>query len=165
MKFVYHYADHKDLKDLYKRTLNAGMELPLKPFDAVKASQKLLRPIAVSDYLKDNSPLEPIDDAMKKEIYYKTIKETDFVPMITDTDICSTYNAKSMLDIFNEDSISEFQEIFGGRYQNRKLEMANKREYTFIIDSQSRREFPFNNDPISRDLARYNYKRIFKKIF
>ena len=154
MKFVYHYADHNDLKDLYKRTLNAGLKLPLKPFNAVKASQKLLRPIAVSDYVKENNPLEPIDDTMKKERYDKTINETDFVPMITDTDVCSTYNAKNMLDIFNEESISEFQEVFGGTDQNRTLEMANKREYTFIIDSQSRREFPFNNDPISRDLAR-----------
>ena len=66
MKFVYHSANKEDLKDLYKRVLNAGLKLPLKPLDATHVSSKLLRPLAVYDYTRYHDP---------KKVYWPSIEE------------------------------------------------------------------------------------------
>ena len=152
MKFVYHYADVNDLENLYKNVEKTG--LPVKQFDATKALSKVLRPLAVSDYLKDNEPLEPIEYETKREAFEKAIQETNFIPVITDADICSSYNAKSMLDVFNEESVNDFHDIFNGQKKVSALQMANKGEYTFVVDTQSRREFPFHEVSVSKKLAR-----------
>ena len=63
MKFVYNFADEEDLLELYKATQFAEeLGLPLKPFSEIRSSAKLLRPIAVSDYLKDVNPMKRIDN-------------------------------------------------------------------------------------------------------
>ena len=156
MKFVYHFADENDLKDLYKRVLNAGLMLPLKSFAVVKNTSNLLRPLAVSDYIKENDPLEPILDVPEKEAFEKAIRETEFTPVITDTDVCSGYNTRSPLDVFKKEAVGDFHEIFSSsEKKNLKLEMANQQEYSFIVDTQNRREYPFNDKILFRNIARY----------
>ena len=152
MKFVYHYADLNDLENLYRNVEKTG--LPVKQFDATKALSKVLRPLAVSDYLKDNEPLEPIEYETKREAFEKTIQGTDFIPVITDAGVCSSYNTKSMLEVFNEESVNDFHDIFNGQNKVSPLQMANKGEYTFVVDTQSRQEFPFHDESVSKKLAR-----------
>ena len=82
---------------------------------------------------------------------------TDFIPTMTDMGVCSTFNAPLLSDVFVERSVSEFHEVFLNSLNstNRNLASADIKEYTFIIDSQARRHYPFKSTG-SRTLARYS---------
>ena len=106
MKFVYHSANKEDLFDLYKRVLNAGLKLPLKPFDATHVSSKLLRPLAVYDYTRYHDPKKVYWPSIEeKEQHQTAMTTTDFHPTITDIDICSSYNTRSVMDVFKQDDV------------------------------------------------------------
>ena len=68
-------------------------------------------------------------------------RKTHFTPTLTDTGLCSTFNAKSENFIFHEQAVKDFQDIFHGhvKTEDNALESAVMREYTFIIDTQKRR--------------------------
>ena len=76
---------------------------------------------------------------------------------MTDMGVCSTFNAPLLSDVFVEGSVSEFHDVFlkGLNSTNRNLASADIKEYTFIIDSQARRHYPFKSTG-SRTLARYS---------
>ena len=59
MKFVYKYAEKDDLEVLHEKVADAGLKLPLKPFNATSAPAKLLRPLAVFDYIPIHDPKTP----------------------------------------------------------------------------------------------------------
>ena len=156
MKFVYHSANKEDLKDLYKRVLNAGLKLPLKPFDATHVSSKLLRPLAVYDYTRYHDPKKVYWPSIEeKEQHQTAMTTTDFHPTITDIDICSSYNTRSVMDVFKQDAVIAFHETFESSKKNITLKDASFKEYTFLIDTQKRRQYPYNKEDDSRFIARF----------
>lgn len=49
------------------------------------------------------------------------------------------------IDVFNQDSVTNFHEVFHRDHSNVKsLKMGGDREYTFMLDTQERRNYPFN---------------------
>ena len=156
MKFVYHFANKEDLKDLYKRVLNAGLKLPLKPYNPTDVSSKLLRPLAVYDYTRFHDPKKVYWPSGEERTKHRTAMTiTDFRPTITDVDVCQSYNARSVMDVFKEDAVTAFHETFEGSKKNITLQDASLKEYTFIIDTQKRRQYPYNKEDDSRFFARF----------
>ena len=68
-------------------------------------------------------------------------RKTKFLPTLTDTGLCSTFNARSENFVFQEQAVKDFQDVFLGHVKtvDNSLESAVMREYTFIIDTQKRR--------------------------
>ena len=145
MKFVYFYADMEDVKKLYHLVEQAQSSIPLKmkPFDQIQTSTVLGQPLAISNYLKGLNPLDKMGENFNNENWNNSVLErkTQFTPTLTDTGLCSTFNAKSENFVFQEQAVKDFQDIFHGhvKAEDNLLESAVMREYTFIIDTQKRR--------------------------
>ena len=138
MKFVYHHANIADVEGLYELVKQANLNIPLKPLEQILATTDLGQPLAISDYLKGLNPLDKLRDNFNKN---SNVKKTDFRPVLTDLGLCSSYNAMSAEDVFNYPAIRDFHEVF--QYQDINLESAVIREYSFIIDTQTRRDYQF----------------------
>ena len=159
MKFVYHFANDNDIKNLYNDVSNAGLMLPLKALNISKVKTKLLRPLAVSDYVQDFNPRRYFDSDQSRNKFKEASRKTDFHPVITDVSLCSSYNSKNVAEVFSEDSVGEFLEMFEmSRDNHLSLAKASQREYTFIIDTQSRGE-TYSNMWAEEEgyIARYAY--------
>ena len=150
MKFVYHLYDWEDVKELYHKTKAAGLNLPLKPLNIVKKETLLPNPLAITDYLSLLDPKIPLDETKHKswKNQYQYISSTEFRPALTDNGLCQVYNGYYERDIFTEDSVSQFHEVFyGNKIENQsvKLETFEVEEFTFILDLQTaRRNHPFD---------------------
>ena len=158
MKFVYKYADKDDLEVLYQRVVNADLKLPLKQFNVTSAPAKLLRPLAVVDYTKVHDPKKTYrgGPSQEEDLKHKiAMTRTDFRPTITDVDVCSSYNARSVMDVFNPKAVIAFHETFEDSRKNITRKDAGMKEYTFIIDSQKRRQYPHNQEEDDGFLARF----------
>ena len=163
MKFVYKYADKDDLENLYEKVIDAGLNLPLKPFNVTSAASKLLRPLAVVDYTPFHDPKKLFWGAKSPEEAKKlriAMTTTDFRPTITGVDVCSSYNAKSVMDVFNPKAVIAFHETFEDSRKNITLKDAGMKEYTFIIDSQKRRQYPHNQEEDDGFLARFVFSTL-----
>ena len=143
MKFVYFYADMKDVKKLYHLVKQAKINIPLKPLDQIQTSTVLGQPLAISNYLKGLNPLDKMGENFNNENWNNSVlkRKTKFLPTLTDTGLCSTFNARSENFVFQEQAVKDFQDIFLGHVKtvDNSLESAVMREYTFIIDTQKRR--------------------------
>ena len=150
MKFVYHLYDWEDVKELYHKTKAAGLNLPLKPLNIVKKETLLPNPLAITDYLSLLDPKIPLDETKHNswKNQYEYISSTEFRPALTDNGLCQVYNGYYERDIFTEDSVSQFHEVFyGNKIENQsvKLETFEVEEFTFILDLQTaRRNHPFD---------------------
>ena len=133
----------EDVKKLYQLVEQAQLKIPLKPFDQIQSSTVLGQPLAISNYLKGVNPLDKMGENFNNEHWNNSVLErkTKFLPTLTDTGLCSTFNARSENFIFQEQAVKDFQDIFHGQVQTKdnSLESAVMREYTFIIDTQKRR--------------------------
>ena len=129
-------------------------------------SNVLGKPLATSDYLKGLDQFQRVPNNFNNEFWtyvpygsggekFFTQRLTDFRPTITDSGICSTFNAPLITDVFKESSVSEFSNVFlAGLYpENVTLVSADIKEYSFILDMQSREHYPFHSTK-SRNLAK-----------
>ena len=116
MKFVYFYADMEDVKKLYQLVKQAHLKIPLKPFDQVQSSTVLGQPLAISNYLKGLNPLDKMGENFSNENWNNSVldQKTQFLPTLTDTGLCSTFNARSENLVFQEQAVKDFQDIFHG---------------------------------------------------
>ena len=121
MKFVYHYDDSNDLKQLYEDVQKSALMLPLKSFNLVKGRSRQFRPIAVSDYIQNNNPAIPLNFNTRPG-FEKVSQETDFQPIITDLDVCSSYNAPKTTEIFHEEAVADFHDVFEGQGNHNESE-------------------------------------------
>ena len=157
----------KDVESLYQVVKKADLKIPLKGLDEVKASVSLRKPLAISDYLEGLNPYEPMTHDFKNEHWdematvdsslIKPVKiSTEFRPTLTDAGVCATFNAPLIDEVFQDHTVSEFREVFLTEFQSEatKLETAAFKEYTFIIDTQKRGNFPFRALDY-KNLARY----------
>ena len=153
MKFVYHHASMADVEALYDIVKQAKLNIPMKPLEEVLATADLGQPLAISDYLKGLNPLEKLgDNFINKSLNLR--KTTKFRPVLTDMGLCSSYNAMSERDIFQEPAIRDFHEVFQDHQDNDiPLKSAVIREYSFIIDT--RRDYQWTASHGSH-FARYN---------
>ena len=165
MKFVYHYANMADVEGLYQLVKQANLNIPMKPLEQVLATADLGQPLAISDYLKGLNPLDKLGNNVNNN--KNSNVTTDFRPVLTDLGLCSSYNAMSEQDVFHDSAIRDFHEVFLNHEGNGiNLESAVIREYSFIIDTQSRRDYQFGASHGSH-FARYtpSYRhRLLKKM-
>ena len=153
MKFVYHYANMADVEGLYELVQQANLNIPMKPLEQILASADLGQPLAISDYLKGLNPLEKLGDNFKTK--NSKVKKTDFRPVLTDFGLCSSFNAMSEKDVFHDLAIKDFRAVFLDQ-KGINLESAVIREYSFIIDTQKRRDYQFGASYGSQ-FARYTH--------
>ena len=154
MKFVYHYANMADVEGLYELVQQSNVNIPLKPLEQILATADLGQPLAISDYLKGLNPLDKLGYNFKK---YSNAEKTDFRPVLTDFGLCSSYNAMPENDVFHDSAIRDFHEVFQDPEVNNVIvESAVMREYSFIIDTQTRRNYQFGASHGSH-FARYNH--------
>ena len=64
------------------------------------------------------------------------------------------------MDIFNPKAVTAFHEIFEDSKKNITLKDAGMKEYTFIIDSQKRRQYPHNQEEDAEFLARFAFSSV-----
>ena len=70
---------------------------------------------------------------------------TEFRPTITDYGLCSSFNSMMEVNVFDENSVGNFHEVFHhGVSKNVTLKMGGEREYIFILDTRERMNYPFN---------------------
>ena len=157
MKFVYHFHDMKDIEELYHLTKTASINLPMKRLEVVKNQTLLPNPLAITDYLANIDPkkdlhLQPkprswninINDYGRRNFEY--IKSTEFRPALTDMGVCQSYNSRYEKDVFVENSVGQFHEVFHRSVDTSgiKMEKGSRKELTFILDAQeNRRNYPF----------------------
>ena len=148
MKFVYNFATMNDVEKLYDKIQDANLPVPMKELDQFKSSLQLPQPLAISDYLKGMNPGEKILDIFQNENWEegRVIKRSsDFSPRMTDAGLCSTYNAHLEKDVFDDKVVKDFHEVFHGGVDKNPLKSAQMKEYSFIIDTQTRRSYPFES--------------------
>ena len=148
MKFVYHFATMNDVEKLYKMMKDANLPVPLKDLDQIKSTLQLPQPLAISDYLKDMNPGEKILEMFQNENWKegRVIKRSsDFSPRMTDMGLCSTYNAHLEKDEFDDKVVKDFHKVFHGAIDTNPLKSAQMKEYSFIIDTQTRHSYPFES--------------------
>ena len=148
MKFVYHFGTMNDIEKLYDKIKDAKLPIPMKDLDQFKSSLQLPQPLAISDYLKGMNPGEKILYMFQNENWDegRVIKRSsDFSPRMTDAGLCSTYNAHLEKDMFNDKVVKDFHEVFHGGVDTNPLKSAQMKEYSFIIDTQTRRSYPFES--------------------
>ena len=146
MKFVYHFATMNDVEKLYDKIKDANLPVPMKDLDQFKSSLQLPQPLAISDYLKGMNPGEKILYMFQNENWDegRVIKRSsDFSPRMTDAGLCSTYNAQLEKDMFDDKVVKDFHEVFHGGVDTNPLKSAHMKEYSFIIDTQTRCSYPF----------------------
>ena len=149
MKFVYHFGTMNDVEKLYDKIKDANLPVPMKDLDQFKSSLQLPQPLAISDYLKGMNPGEKILYMFQNENWDegRVIKRSsDFSPRMTDAGLCSTYNAHLEKDMFDDKVVKDFHEVFHGGVDTNPLKSAHMKEYSFIIDTQTRRSYPFETE-------------------
>lgn len=137
MKFVYHYDDSNDLKRLYKDVQYSALMLPLKPLNLVQNTTRQFRPIAVSDYVQNNNPAIPLN-FNTRPVFEKVSLETDFQPIITDLDICSSYNAPKTTEIFHEEAVADFHDVFEAQVSHTNTMSEGGKYYGFHSTSKAK---------------------------
>ena len=167
MKFVYNFANLNDVKKLYGKVKKANSKLPMKTIDEVTGSVVLRHPLAVSDYLLDLNQYERVPGTLNNTFwspadpYYPARRiyksSTDFVPAFTDAGLCSVYNSPMISDVFVDSTVAEFKEVFINASQQMEVKTAGIGEYSFVIDTQKRSQYPFRTVD-STQFARYIYK-------
>ena len=152
MKFVYNFANLDDVEILYDVVKKANSKIPMKPIHQVKGSVVLGHPLAVSDYLLDldqyakipgslnNTFWTPDPNIAARRIYKPS---TDFVPSLTDSGLCAIYNSPLISDVFEPLSVAVFKKVFINDSKQFKVKPASIGEYTFIVDTQKRSQYPF----------------------
>ena len=148
MKFVYKFHDMDDVEELYHMTKRAGINLSMKPLDVVKNETVLPNPLAITDYLAFLDPKSALRETTKHKSWNgrKYLRSTEFRPALTDNGVCQTYNSHYEKDVFTEESVSQFHEIFHQNIDTSdlKLKSGAMKEFTFILDTQDvRRNYPF----------------------
>ena len=163
MKIVYHFANHNDVETLYDLVKKANSKVPMKTIEEVKDSVVLGQPVAISDYLKDLNQYEKMPMTFDNEFWtphpnltavriYKP--STDFKPMLTNAGLCSICNSPMISDIFENSTVKDFKEVFVEGTQEMEVRSAAMGEYSFIIDTRKRSQYPFRTtDP--KDFVRY----------
>ena len=168
MKLVYHYANLNDVETLYDLVKKANSKFPMKSIEEVKASLVLGQPVAISDYLVDLNQYEMIPMTFENEFWLPnqnltTVRiykpSTDFKPMLTNAGLCSTYNSPIISDVFEDSTVKEFKEVFTEGTQAMEVRSAAMGEYSFIIDTRKRSQYPFRTTD-SKDFVRYVFLRI-----
>ena len=173
MKFVYHFANMDDVEKLYNIVKDADLKIPMKKYDDFKKGVFLGQPLVISDYLHDVDQFSivsqfhqddfwefnPIINLGTEENGYANVKRqsTQFRPTLTDSGLCSSFNAEVENNMFQDQRVKEFMEIFHNEWdiENHTLASADLKEITFIIDNQDRRNYPFvATEGSSRKLAR-----------
>ena len=172
MKFVNHYANMEDVKTLYNLVKDAGLKIPIKEYEEFQKSVFLGQPMVISDYLHivdqfvkvskvhqdEYWEFNPAMDLVAGQEGFPNVKRqsTQFRPTLTDSGLCSTFNAEVETNMFQDQRVEEFMEVFhsGWKTENRTLASADLKEITFIIDSQVRRNYPFVAKGGSRNLAK-----------
>ena len=173
MKFVYHFANMDDVEKLYNIVKDADLKIPLKEYDDFKKGVFLGQPLVISDYLHAVDQFSTIsqfhqDDFWEfnpniylgtKEDGYANVKRqsTQFRPTLTDSGLCSSFNAEVENNVFQDKIVEEFMEVFhsGWKTENHNLASGDLKEIAFIIDNQDRRNYPFvAAEGSSRKLAR-----------
>lgn len=172
MKFVNHFANMKDIKTLYNIVKDAHLKIPVKEYEDFRKSVFLGQPLVISDYLNGVDQFGKVsrlhqDEQWKfnpamnlgEEDGYANVKRqsTQFRPTLTDSGLCSSFNAEVENNVFQDQRMEEFMEIFhnGWDTDNRTLASADLKEIGFIIDTQDRRNYPFvTAEGSSRKLAR-----------
>ena len=163
MKFVYHFANLNDVEILYEMVKKTNVKVPMKTIEEVKDSAVLGQPLAISDYLLDLNQYEPIPATFKNKFWtahpnLTTIRvynsSTEFKPMLTDAGLCSVYNAPMISDVFEDSTVMDFKEVFMEGTQQTEVRSAAMGEYTFIIDTNMRSQYPFRTVD-SKDFVRY----------
>lgn len=166
MKFVYDFANLNDVKMLYGKVKKANSTIPMKTIDEVTRSAVLGHPLAVSDYLMDLNQYEKIPGTLNNTFwstdpFYPTRRiyksSSDFVPAFTNAGLCSIYNSPMISDVFVDSSVAEFKEVFINSSKEVEVKTAAIGEYTFIIDTQKRSQYPFRTVD-STHFARYQFK-------
>ena len=152
MKFVYNFATFNDVEVLYDVVKKANSKIPMKPIHQVKGSVVLGHPLAVSDYLVDLDQYAKIPGSLNNTFwttdpYFLARRiynpSTDFVPSLTDSGLCSTFNSPLISDVFEPSSVAEFKKVFINESKQFEVKPASIGEYTFIIDTQKRSQYPF----------------------
>ena len=166
MKFVYNFANLNDVKRLYGKVKKANPKIPMKTIEEVTGSVVLGHPLAISNYLLDLNQYENIPGTLNNTFWspdpYYTARRiykssTDFVPAFTDAGLCSVYNAPMISDVFVDSSVAEFKEVFINASEQMEVKTAGIGEYSFVIDTQRRSQYPFRTVD-STQFARYIYK-------
>ena len=152
MKFVFNFANLDDVEILYDVVKKANSKIPMKPIHQVKGSVVLGHPLAVSDYLLDldqyakvpgslnNTFWTPDPNIAARRIYKPS---TDFVPSLTDSGLCAIFNSPLISDVFESSSVAEFKKVFINESQQFDVKPASIGEYSFIVDTQKRSQYPF----------------------
>ena len=148
MKFVYKFHDMEDVEELYHMTKRAGINLSMKPLDVVKNETVLPNPLAISDYLDLLDPKGKLGESTQHKSWNgrKYLRSSEFRPALTDIGVCQSYNAHYEKDVFTEESVTQFHEVFHGNIDTSdfKLKSGAMKEYSFILDTQDvRRNYPF----------------------
>ena len=173
MKFVNHYANMEDVNTLHNIVKDAGLKIPVKEYEEFQKSVFLGQPLVISDYLQYVDQFSRVSGLhqdehweLNQDIYvageeegYANVKRqsTQFRPTLTDSGLCSSFNAEVEINVFQDQRVEEFMEVFhnGWDTENRTLASADLKEIGFIIDTQDRRNYPFvAAEGSSRKLAR-----------
>ena len=146
MKFVYKYANLDDVINLYGTVKKANSTIPMKTIDEVTGSVVHGHPLAVSDYLMDLNQYEKVPRSLNNTFWsadriYQS--STDFLPALTDAGLCSVYNSPMISDVFVDSSVAEFKEVFINQSQQLEVKSAAIGQYSFVIDTQMRSQYPF----------------------
>ena len=158
MKIVNNYANMVDISALYNIVKESGLQIPVKDYDEFKKTVFLGQPLVIGDYLKNVDQYKPVlrtheddhweynPDFLGGEGFANVKRQsTQFRPTLTDSGLCSTYNAEVENTVFQDHTVDEFMEVFhsGLDTKNFTLENADLKELSFIIDTQVRRNYPF----------------------
>ena len=164
MKFTYAYANLIDVEILYDVVKKAKVNYPMKNITQVKRSVLLRQPVAISDYLVDLNPFQPMPLLFENRFWeneqaevnsYKIYKgSTDFVPVLTDGGLCSAFNVPPPnQQSYEPSSVANFREVFAEN-NNFTLKTAALKSYTFIVDTKKRMQYPFRTTN-PRSFVRY----------
>ena len=137
-----------DVEKIYEMIKDANLPVPMKDLDQIKSSLQLPQPLAISDYLKGLNPGEKILDMFQNENWEegRVIKRSsEFSPRMTDMGLCSTYNAHLEKDVFDDKVVKDIHEVFHEGIEIYPLKSGQMKEYSFIIDTQTRRSYPFES--------------------
>ena len=164
MKIVHHFANLNDVETLYDLVKKANSKVPMRTSEEVKDSVVL--PEASYRHFWLSRGLEQIwktSMTFENEFwlpnpnqttvrYYKP--STDFKPMLTNAGLCSICNSPMISDIFENSTVKDFKEVFVEGTQEMEVRSAAMGEYSFIIDTRKRSQYPFRTtDP--KDFVRY----------
>ena len=170
MKFVHHFANMNDVSTLYNIVKDASLKIPLKEYDDFQKSVFLGQPLVISDYLHNLDQFTRVSRFHQDENWefnpamdlgeggYANVKRqsTQFRPTLTDSGLCTSFNAEMENNMFQDQTVEEFMEVFhsGWETENLTLASADLKEISFIVDTQDRRNYPFVASGSSRKLAR-----------